>query len=242
MNKKFAGIYCIKNTLNNKVYIGSSLSISTRLKNHKVLLRKNKHHSYKLQGAFNKHGEDTFKFEILEEVFFSLDHSSEYKVQILECIEQTYISKYNAAEPYNYNVSPIAGRVINPNNSFSDNTKKSWLVRREKGQDKFSEEHKANLSLSLRNSQALKDSAKISSLKRFKKVYQYDSEGNFTKEWRCIGDITLNCPELLYNGLRKNIKGKTIFYKNFIFSYNKFDKITIRKPKQRKKRNGESDS
>jgi len=60
------GIYCIKNLITNKVYIGSSVNIQSRLKTHKHSLLNNKHHSLKLQRSYNKHGIEIFSFEILE--------------------------------------------------------------------------------------------------------------------------------------------------------------------------------
>lgn len=60
------GIYKIKNKVNNKTYVGSSLNIESRKYKHFWLLRNNKHDNYFLQNSFNKHGEQNFTFEILE--------------------------------------------------------------------------------------------------------------------------------------------------------------------------------
>jgi hypothetical protein len=40
---------------------------SCRKRCHLTNLQKNKHHSYKLQNSWNKHGEESFKFEIIEQ-------------------------------------------------------------------------------------------------------------------------------------------------------------------------------
>lgn len=60
------GIYCIINCVNGKRYIGSSSDIDKRKLLHLRSLRKGNHHNTVLQRAFNKYGEDSFKFEILE--------------------------------------------------------------------------------------------------------------------------------------------------------------------------------
>lgn len=65
MNNK-SGIYCIKNKINGKLYIGSSSNIHKRFISHKHGLRKNKHHNKPLQHSFNKHGIDIFDFIVLE--------------------------------------------------------------------------------------------------------------------------------------------------------------------------------
>ena len=61
-----AGVYLIRNIISNRVYVGSSIDIERRWRNHKKDLRKGKHHSPHLQRAWNKHGEDAFVFEIIE--------------------------------------------------------------------------------------------------------------------------------------------------------------------------------
>lgn len=86
------GIYKIENMVNNKSYIGSSNNIERRWRQHINLLNNNEHHSIKLQRAWNKYGQDNFKFEILEEC----------EVEKLLYLEQFYIDKYKAYfEGYN---------------------------------------------------------------------------------------------------------------------------------------------
>ena len=63
---KKSGIYCIVNTDNQKKYVGSSKNIYQRLQKHRVYLRKNMHENKKLQNSWNKHGEDSFQYFILE--------------------------------------------------------------------------------------------------------------------------------------------------------------------------------
>ena len=65
MKEKISGIYQIKCLSNNKIYIGSSINIYQRWKNHKWNLNKNTHHSIHLQNCWNKYGESNFEFKIL---------------------------------------------------------------------------------------------------------------------------------------------------------------------------------
>jgi group I intron endonuclease len=62
------GIYCIKNTINGKIYVGSSVNIKKKFRNHLLSLRKNQHPNFKLQSSFNKHKEESFIFYVLEDV------------------------------------------------------------------------------------------------------------------------------------------------------------------------------
>ena len=91
------GIYSIINTVNNKIYIGSSINITRRLKEHKGLLKKGKHHSEHLQRAFDKYGVESFKTKILKVV----DNAEELFTE-----EIAFILKYRSNESlYGYNMS-----------------------------------------------------------------------------------------------------------------------------------------
>lgn len=65
--EKIQGIYAIRNTSNGKVYVGQSMDILGRWQNHHVLLRAGNNTPH-LQGAWNRYGEGSFVFEVLERV------------------------------------------------------------------------------------------------------------------------------------------------------------------------------
>ncbi len=90
-----SGIYCITNTINNKVYIGKSKNLKARLNVHLYELKNNKHHSFHLQRSVNKYGIENFKFEILE-------YCNE---KLLDEKENIHIFKYNSTNRLNgYNI------------------------------------------------------------------------------------------------------------------------------------------
>ena len=60
-----SGIYQIRNTKDNKIYIGSAVNLNKRKNNHFSHLRRNLHSNKHLQNAFNKHGRNNFIFEVL---------------------------------------------------------------------------------------------------------------------------------------------------------------------------------
>lgn len=91
------GIYRIKNSINNKIYIGSTKNIEARWAKHKALLRHNKHQNAHLQNAWNKYGENAFIFEVIEEC----------KIEDLINREQFFIDNLNPE----YNQTAIAGKV-----------------------------------------------------------------------------------------------------------------------------------
>lgn len=89
------GIYCIRNTINNKRYIGCSRNISKRFNRHKNLLINNKHFNYKLQNDFNVYGMDSFEFLIL------LECGNDK----LELLEEKYINVFDSVDN-GYNIRP----------------------------------------------------------------------------------------------------------------------------------------
>lgn len=61
----YAYIYSIENKVNGKFYIGSTINLKARWAAHKAGLRNNRHHSFVLQKAWDKYGEDSFEFKLL---------------------------------------------------------------------------------------------------------------------------------------------------------------------------------
>ena len=57
-----SGIYCIRNSINNKCYVGQSKNVKKRFIHHKSMLRKNEHNNPYLQNSWNKYGENNFTF------------------------------------------------------------------------------------------------------------------------------------------------------------------------------------
>lgn len=65
--EKIIGVYKILNKVNNKLYVGSSTFVQSRLRLHKSHLRKNEHVNKHLQSSFNKYGIENFQFLLIEE-------------------------------------------------------------------------------------------------------------------------------------------------------------------------------
>lgn len=91
------GIYRILNLRNGKSYIGSAKNIRKRKNVHFSLLKRNIHHSVKLQHGWNKHQSEVF---IFEPVMYCNE-------EMLIKYEQQFLDFYKPE----YNMSMIAGRV-----------------------------------------------------------------------------------------------------------------------------------
>ena len=66
--EKPAGVFQVKNTVNGKVLLGSSLNLEGPLNGHKFMLTIGSHRNKVLQQEWNEYGADKFVFEILEVV------------------------------------------------------------------------------------------------------------------------------------------------------------------------------
>lgn len=58
-------IYAIKNRVNGRAYIGSTINYKSRWHTHRSTLRRGVHHSFILQKAWDKYGESAFDFQVL---------------------------------------------------------------------------------------------------------------------------------------------------------------------------------
>lgn len=139
-----SGVYCILNVINNKCYIGSSVNLKKRRTDHLRELRKNIHHSDKLQNAVNKYGIENFRFCIIElcvrdlckdrENYYLKTFKPEYNICLdassrlgLKHTQETIdkilntkrLNPYKHTEEYKAYMSKI-----NQNKAFSEQTKK----------------------------------------------------------------------------------------------------------------------
>lgn len=121
-----SGVYEIKNILNDKRYVGSSIDIYKRFMYHKYSLLNGNHRSIKLQRAWNKYGEISFEFNIIEEC--------EPKKEMLLLIEQKYLD----LKP-EYNILYTAGTCLGCKRSDSFKRKQSNIKKGSKPIRRLSE-------------------------------------------------------------------------------------------------------
>jgi group I intron endonuclease len=92
------GIYKIKNLVDGKIYIGSSINVENREYKHFWMLNKNIHDNNHLQNSYNKIGSENFKFEVIEEC----------ETILLINRENYYINQYNSNnQEFGYNMALV---------------------------------------------------------------------------------------------------------------------------------------
>jgi len=101
--KKPAGVFQVKNTVNGKVLLGSSLNLEGPLNSHKFMLSIGRHPNENLQKDWNAYGPDQFVFEILEVVKFNDDPNFNL-IDELTLLEQIWIEKVQPFGERGYNI------------------------------------------------------------------------------------------------------------------------------------------
>ena len=93
-------IYQIRNLINCKTYIGSTINIKNRWRHHKRGLNNNKHHNAHLQNSWNKYGENNFVIEIIDT---NIDKKCLIKTEGMWII---LLSSYEKQFGYNFSKHP----------------------------------------------------------------------------------------------------------------------------------------
>lgn len=161
-----AGVYLISNNVNGKCYVGSTIHLDQRRREHFSKLANNKHINAHLQNAYNKYGREAFDFEILE----TIDIDDNIKDKLLKR-EQFWIDNLKPE----YNILLVAGSNLGYRHTeetkkkISESTtgvKKSEEhakhIREGQSGRVLTEEHKAKLSEAARHRKSPSNHAIIS--------------------------------------------------------------------------------
>ena len=219
------GIYTIRNRVNNKRYVGQSIHIDTRFKEHIKALKDNQHYNVHLQASWNQYGEENFSFEVLEECS---------REQLND--RETYWKKYYDPQTYNLghtgNVHTMSletrekmRKVMNELNSSLTPEERSRKYGHKKNAGRiWSEEYKKRISDKLKGRPSYirtEECRKKSSLKnQFRQtIFQFTSEGKFLRAWPTIVSCIKSNPQLDQGAIssccllqQKTTKGYTFRY------------------------------
>ena len=174
-----SGIYKIESLSNPyRIYIGSAVDINKRWITHLWSLRRNKHHSQKLQRHYNKYGELDFKFidilrckpeELLNIEQYLLDF---YKPYFNNCKIAGSSLGIRHSEEFRQKCRNRAGEKRKPR---SPETRfKIGETRRERNIVPWNYNKKGVYS---------KECVEVIASKRRKPILQYDEQNNFIREW-----------------------------------------------------------
>ncbi len=95
------GVFQVKNTSNNKVFIDNSVDMTSRWNRHKTELRFGSHKNRELQKDWNEKGEANFVFEILSELKQEDDKKGDYQMK-LKLLQRMIIDEMNIPDEQRY--------------------------------------------------------------------------------------------------------------------------------------------
>lgn len=110
-------IYKIVNLVNDKFYVGSTTNKKVRFRQHRKLLRGNRHHCKHLQAAWNKYGEAKFDFVVVEEVPDRMSLQQVEDIYLVQHVGNSYCynSGHSADAPWRNapaHVTPNFGKAM----------------------------------------------------------------------------------------------------------------------------------
>lgn len=189
------GIYAITNMINGCRYIGQSIHIDIRFREHLYHLRRNDHFNRHLQSSFNLYGESNFKFEVIE-----LCNREDLNDR------ETYWKRYFDPDTYNLgntgNVDTVSEETKRKTSStlkqkyakltIEDRKKKFSVVPNPNLGKKRPKAVRDKISNSLKGRSHPHSEAHIQSLRDSstckRKIAQYTKSGELIKIWPCIND------------------------------------------------------
>jgi group I intron endonuclease len=101
---KSAGVFQVKNVVNGKVLLGSSLNLDGPLNGHRFMLEISGHTNKALQKEWNEFGANKFVFEILEVVKVNDDDPNFNLDDELTLLEQIWLEKLKPFGECGYNI------------------------------------------------------------------------------------------------------------------------------------------
>lgn len=134
LDYKKCGIYCITNNINNKVYIGKSKNIYSRMYQHlsDLKLKRHKCENSHLLNAWLKYGKENFTYHVIE--YLDLNEN------LVKERELYWILKYNSIDRnygYNLRMDSSTNMIVHKETSLkiSNRLKKEWKegIRKEHG-------------------------------------------------------------------------------------------------------------
>lgn len=212
------GIYKITNLINGKMYVGQSVDIDKRWREHKRELNLNHHYNRYLQKSWNKYKAENFEFSILEVVKRCKGDLNEREIY--------WIDNLSTFQPAGYNLS-LGGEGnlgLKHTQASKDKISKIQMGR------KLTPEWKRNISISHKgitpkNIQIFLDMNEASKVN----ICQYSLDDIFIKEWT---DGIQECSRIMgieATNLVKVLKGKHQTCGGFIWKYSDEDYEPVEK-------------
>lgn len=227
------GIYLWINKITNKIYVGSSISLSRRIRSH-ILESSNK----SLRKDISKYGITNFTMSILEFIEFKED-IQELKKYVLER-EQYYLDTLCKASDLNkdfYKISYNKNRKADSSLGYKHSEESKNKMSIAHTNKILSESHKQNIRLNHISKQpGFISGTKLNGMSEKQKkvvnnmiennkkcILQYDNKGYFIKEWSSIAEaskaLNIDCGNISNNIAKKRYTSKSYIFREKTDNY-----------------------
>ena len=207
---KRCGIYAIRNKVNNKYYIGKSINIYERIRQHINKLNKtSKDSNFHLNKSWLKYGRDNFEYMILEDI--------DKNDNLLKQQELYWILKLKSNErEFGYNLRLDSDTKCIVNKETKDRMSKGTLLYYKNNPEVKKEIGKKSSEFWKNNPEIKSQMAKnVSKAKHKYKIQQFDKQMNFIKEWFSVEDIIKVNPNYKWQNIYSVCNG----YKPTMYGY-----------------------
>lgn len=100
------GVFQIRNCVNGKLFVGSSVNLPATWNSQKFQLNQKAHMNSELQKDWNEFGESNFVFEIIDEIKHREDGTCDYRDEVKE-LEKMYLEEIQPFNEKGYNKKPL---------------------------------------------------------------------------------------------------------------------------------------
>lgn len=207
---KRCGIYAIRNKINNKYYVGKSINIYERIRQHINKLNKtSKDSNFHLNKSWLKYGRDNFEYIILEDI--------ELNDNLLKQQELYWILKLKTNQrKFGYNLRLDSETKCILTEETKQRMSKGTLLYYKNNPKALIEIGKKSSKFWKENPEIKSQMAKnVSKAKHKYKIQQFDKQMNFIKEWFSVEDIIKVNPNYKWQNIYAVCNG----YKPSMYSY-----------------------
>lgn len=194
LHENLCGIYCIRNMINQKVYIGKSINIRQRIWCHigRLNSKDSKSENQHFINAWWKYGKENFEYFVLEIIDKNQDNI-ENIIKDKELFWMDYYQSYNRDKGYNLRRDSSTSMIVH------NETREKMSVSHRKRYENIEERIKTGKKASKfwKENPEIKEQMrkKISDIHTKYSIYQYSKDGlTLIKIWNKVKDIILENP------------------------------------------------
>lgn len=192
-HEDICGIYAIRNLINNKLYIGKSINIYRRIKDHITRLNsKNKDENPHLINSWWKYGRNNFEYYILE-ILDKNDSNLEKKLSDKELYWIQYYNSINRNFGYNLRLDSNTKMIIHEETRLK---MRNSQLKRYKNFPEHKEHYKKLMIKRMKENPLTEEQLSIISEKNTRYIIlQYSKDGSqLIKQWNKVMDIIKENP------------------------------------------------